>query len=288
MNKQTMQLLDLIQRTPDPDPWSEGDNIPWNQPAFSQRMLKEHLSQEHDAASRKFGHIDQHVQWIHHYALGEKSCQILDLACGPGLYANRLAKLGHQCVGIDYSPASIAYATETAHKENTGCSFFEADIRQAEYGQGYDAAMLIYGEFNVFKPSDIRLILTKMHQALKPGGILILEPHTFEAVQDWGMKSPTWYSQETGLFSEKPHLVMQEYFWDATSQAITIRYLIVDAATGNVVRYAQSLQAYTETQYQNLLEACGYENIRFYPSLTGTPDPGQKALIAVLTQKGQP
>ena len=283
-----MQLIDLTNRTSNPEPWSEGDNIPWNNPDFSKRMLKEHLSQDHDAASRKFERIDQHVQWIHYYALSGKPGKILDLGCGPGLYANRLAKLGHQCVGIDYSPASIAYATETAQKENTGCRFIEADIRQAEYGQGYDTAMLIYGEFNVFRPADIQIILTKMHQALKPGGTLILEPHTFEAVQGWGTKLPSWYSQQSGLFSENPHLVLEEYFWDSACQTTTNRYFIVDATTGNVVRYAQSVQAYSQSQYQELLETCGYENIRFYPSLIGTPDPGQKALIAVLAQKGQP
>jgi SAM-dependent methyltransferase len=283
-----MKLLDLIQRTSNPEPWSEGDNIPWNDPDFSKRMLKEHLSQDHDAASRKFERIDQHVQWIHHHALGKKPGKILDLGCGPGLYANRLAKLGHQCVGIDYSPASIAYATETALKEHNSCRFIEADIRPAEYGQGYDTAMLIYGEFNVFKLSDIRLILTKIHQALKPGGALILEPHTYEILEILGKKSPSWYSQESSVFSEKPHLVLEEYFWDSTRQTTTNRYFIVDATTGNVVRYAQSVQAYTQSQYQELLETCGYENIRFYPSLIGTPDPGQKALIAVLAQKGQP
>jgi ubiquinone/menaquinone biosynthesis C-methylase UbiE len=283
-----MKLLDLIQRTSNPEPWSEGDNIPWNDPDFSKRMLKEHLSQDHDAASRKFERIDQHIQWIHHHALGEKTGKILDLGCGPGLYANRLAKLGHQCVGIDYSPASIAYAKETAQEENNVCRFIKGDIRQVKYGDGYDAAMLIFGELNIFRPSDAQLILTKIHQALKPGGALILEPHTYEILEILGKKSPSWYSQESSVFSEKPHLVLEEYFWDSTRQTTTNRYFIVDATTGTVVRYARSLQAYTESQYQELLEACGYENIRFYPSLIGTPDPGQKALIAVLAQKGQP
>ena len=102
-----MNLIDLINRTSNPEPWSEGDNIPWNDPGFSQRMLKEHLSQDHDAASRKFERIGQHVHWIHHNALDGKPGKLLDLGCGPGLYANRLAKLGHECIGIDFSPASI-------------------------------------------------------------------------------------------------------------------------------------------------------------------------------------
>ncbi len=37
--------------------WNEGYKIPWNDPAFSERMLQEHLSQDHELASRSIGTI---------------------------------------------------------------------------------------------------------------------------------------------------------------------------------------------------------------------------------------
>ena len=43
-------LLDLIRREAAPEPWAEGEKIPWDDPGFSRRMLEEHLSQAHDAA----------------------------------------------------------------------------------------------------------------------------------------------------------------------------------------------------------------------------------------------
>lgn len=277
-----MKLIDLVNREPVPIPWREGDNIPWNDPDFSQRMLQEHLSQEHDAASRKLDLIDLHVAWIHNHVLEKKPAVILDLACGPGLYDHRLTKLGHHCHGIDYSPASINYARQIAREEGLDCSFLEADIREADYGNGYDAAMLIYGELNVFRPAHAEKILKKALQALRPGGTLILEPHTFEAVKSWGMKSNSWYSAWTGLNSPQPHLVLEEYFWDPDDRVTTNRYFIIDASSGNVIRYAQSVQAYTSQDYKALLENCGYAGIRFYPSLTGEPDHRQTALLAIL------
>jgi protein-S-isoprenylcysteine O-methyltransferase Ste14 len=51
-------ILDIVNRSPKPVPWSEGDNIPWDEPGFSDRMLAEHLSQDHDLASRKSVTID--------------------------------------------------------------------------------------------------------------------------------------------------------------------------------------------------------------------------------------
>lgn len=85
-------LHDLITRRTPPVPWEEGENIPWHEPAFSERMLFEHLNQDHDLASRRLALIDAQVDWIHRNLLHERAAQVLDLACGPGLYLNRLAR----------------------------------------------------------------------------------------------------------------------------------------------------------------------------------------------------
>ncbi len=66
-----MELIDIVRRQSAPRPWAEGEKIPWNDPDFSRRMLKEHLSQAHDAASRRFEIIDEHVEWIHNQVLIE-------------------------------------------------------------------------------------------------------------------------------------------------------------------------------------------------------------------------
>jgi len=278
-------LLDIVYRSSNPIPWSEGDNIPWNDPGFSARMLDEHLSQAHDAASRRTEKIERHIAWIHAEALGGKTGKLLDLGCGPGLYASRLARLGHQVTGVDYSPASIHYAQELALEENLACDFIHADIREAEYGHAYQAAMLIFGELNVFRPMDIRSILRKIHTALEPGGLLILEPHTYEAVLALGRDKSSWYAEAGGLFSDRPHLVLEEHFWEAQHQVATIRYFVIDASSGNVIRYAQSMQAYTPEAYRKLLAETGFSEIRFYPSLTGSPDPEQGSLMAITALK---
>ena len=90
-----MKLTDLIDRALPATPWEEGDNIPWNDPTFSERMLTEHLQQNSDAASRRFEKIDAQVRWIHDVLLAEQRTRVLDLACGSGLYTSRLARLGH-------------------------------------------------------------------------------------------------------------------------------------------------------------------------------------------------
>ncbi|MCB0116237.1 MAG: class I SAM-dependent methyltransferase, partial [Caldilineaceae bacterium] len=161
-----MNIFDLIQRQAIPEPWAEGEKIPWNDPAFSERMLREHLSQAHDLASRRTERIERHVDWIHSALLGGEASAILDLGCGPGLYATRFAARGHRVTGIDYGPASVRYARLQAAESGLPCEIIESDIRKADYGvDRFDLAMLIFGEFNVFHPDDARAILRKAHTA---------------------------------------------------------------------------------------------------------------------------
>jgi 2-polyprenyl-3-methyl-5-hydroxy-6-metoxy-1,4-benzoquinol methylase len=204
-----LSLLDIVQRAP-ARPWAEGDNIPWHDPDFSERMLQEHLTQAHDRASRRLNTIELHVQWIHNHLLHAQPSTILDLGCGPGLYSHRLAALGHHCTGIDYSPASIRHAQEQALHAQLRCDFRLADIRAADYPKNCDLVMLIFGEWNIFTPAGAHQILSKAAAALAPGAILLLEPHPFATIQAMGQAGTTWFSSTAGLFGGTPHLVLME------------------------------------------------------------------------------
>lgn len=277
-----LRLSDLVGLPPS-SPWSDGDNIPWSEPAFSERMLLEHLSQSHDAASRRFATIDAQVDWIHDHVLEGRATSVLDLACGPGLYAARLARLGHRCLGIDYSPASIAYARQQAVAEALRCDYRCEDMRAADFGAGFGLVMLIFGEFNVFRASDAKSILTKAKAALADDGVLLLEPHTFDAVRAMAARPRHWYAAEQGLFSGDPHLLLQEQHWDAPARATTRRYALVDVATCAVRIHGQTFQAYEDADYRALLRESGFASVEFHPSLTGVgedADPGLFVIVA--------
>lgn len=283
-----MKLLDSIRRQRVPKPWAEGEKIPWNDPEFSRRMLNEHLSQEHDAASRRFEIINEHVEWIHDHVLKGKPTRVLDLGCGPGLYTNRLARLGHHCVGIDFSPASIAYAREQAEEARLECTYLRQDIRTADYGNGYGLVMLIFGEFNVFRPREARNLLKKACRSLAPRDLLLLEPHTFKAVVRMGKEPSSWYSAEKGLFSAKPHLCLRENCWDAEARVAIERYYVIDAGTSEAVCHSSSTQAYTDEEYRSLLTDSGFGEVVFYPELGGSGSAGNPEgdLLAILSRKG--
>jgi len=284
-----MNLEDIVRRQLPPAPWAEGENIPWDDSAFSKRMLKEHLTQSHDLASRRFETIDRQAKWIHEEVLARSPTRILELACGPGLYTGRLAKLGHECVGIDYAPAPIRYAEEAARREGLSCTYRLEDVREATYGDGYGLVMMIFGQFNVFRRDDAGRILAKAFAALLPGGRLLLEPQRFETVEKSGKAGRRWHSCGAGggLFSSRPHLCLTESFWDPQTRATTQRYFIVDSETGAVTRHAMTTEAYTHEQFRDALTQAGLRDVCFFPSLVGVEveDESQSANLAIVARK---
>ena len=250
-------LLDIVRRGRDePAP----EKIPWDDPEFSERMLREHVSQAHDLASRRSATIDQQVAWID--GLLEPGSRLLDLGCGPGLYTQRLARLGHSCVGIDFSPASIRYAVEQTAGEGLEIEYRLEDVRAAEYGGPYELVMMLFGEFNVFSEDDARAIAGKARRALAPGGRLVLEHQTLAAVRSEGQQGPRWYSVESGLFSEAPHLVLEEHRWDAGTKTRRAVYFVIDAETSEVSRYGETMRGYDDGELSALLTECGLEDVR--------------------------
>lgn len=255
-----MKLYDMISRQIPPQPWNHGGKIPWDDPAFSQRMLENHLSQEHDWASRRFDVIDRQVQWLASQL--PASARILDLGCGPGFYTYRLAQLGHQCVGVDFSPASIAYAKQQAQQAQLAIEYLLSDVRSLKVSGQFDLIMMTFGELNVFPQTDAEHILHNAAKLLKPGGILLLETHTLEEVQRQGQQPPSWQSYETGLFLSTPHICLQEHFWSSETATATTCFWIIEADHADVCTYQSSMKGYTDAQYRELVSQAGLSSVQ--------------------------
>jgi SAM-dependent methyltransferase len=270
-------LNTIINQTVDEEKlWDCVYKIPWADPDFSRRMLAEHLSQEHDLASRKQDMIRTQVYWIHEHICNNTSAKLLDIGCGPGLYIEQFTALDYDCCGIDFSPASIEYAKSQLYDK---ANLIEGDIRSVDFGGGFDLAMMIYGEFNVFSPDECKKILKKTFEALSPGGKLLLEAHTFEAVERIGRAPNSWYKSGSGLlglFSDEPHICLTENHWFNRQQTALQQFHILNSTRGTVTTYRSTTKAWTNDQYIDLLKKAGFTNVIIRPDW---PVQGQDFLL---------
>ena len=255
------ELVAILNQAPSEDDlWQGQSKIPWHEPGFSARMLAEHLTQAHDMASRRLEAIAGQAQWILSLLDAKEPSSLLDLGCGPGLYAPHLVAPGHRYLGIDLGPASIAHARE--HFAAPGRAGFRlGDVRSAplvEPGCGpHDLAMMLYGEINVFSPQDCAAILARVLQALKPGGLLLLELQPAESVRALAQVR-AWSAAESGLFSDRPHLWLTQGHWFEESRTALQRFHILDPAGGEAREYRSTTRAWDQAEFTAMLGEAGF------------------------------
>ncbi|EYF06353.1 class I SAM-dependent methyltransferase [Chondromyces apiculatus] len=105
----------------------------------------------------------------------ERGAVILDLACGPGQHAVELASRGYSVVGYDLSLAMLALASEEAQERGQKLNFLQGDMREMAFEETFDAVYCWATSFGYFDEEKNADILTRIHRALRSGGMLLLD-----------------------------------------------------------------------------------------------------------------
>lgn len=274
------QLIELQQK---PIPFTPGEPLFWDDPHISTQMLAAHLSSDIDAASRRFETIDRSVKWLIE-TLGLKAgASILDLGCGPGLYASRFARAGLKVTGMDYSRRSIDYATNYAAKNNLNIIYRYQNYLELNDENQYDVALLIYGDFCPLNPEQRATLLKNIHRALKPDGKFVLDVSTRECRNKHSSKNG-WQVLGNGFWKPGPHLLLEEGY-DYPEQSIWLDQYVTIEADGKISVYRNWFQDYTpETITDELLQG-GFSVESFWGDLTGQPYTPENEWIGLVTYK---
>src|SRR5579864_8090421 len=131
---------------PWPAPFDSSAELDWGNPEYARRLLREHLDQSHDGASRRRTVIAGQVRRLRRL-LPAAPARILDAGCGPGLYAVPLAAMGYDVTGIDVSAAALRHARGLARSAHLlgRARFVRGDLRDvALTAERFDAALLVY------------------------------------------------------------------------------------------------------------------------------------------------
>ena len=265
-------LWKLYNRPERPLPWRNGGNLPWNEPEFSERMLREHLDQAHGAASRTEAELAAQLDWFVHKLALKPGSTLYDMTCGPGLYAVPLAQRGCHVTGVDFSPASIRYARELASQQGVTdrCHFVEQDIRETNYaGAQFDAALFLYGQLAVFPREEAQILLNNTADALGENGRLVIEMLNQERVDK--ENSNWWYTDDTGLWGDTPFLHFGERFWNDAEKRSTERFHILHLETGQLDEIVLSDQTYAIDEMTAMLKAAGFSTVSVYKAWDEVP-----------------
>src|SRR5580704_13007961 len=102
--------------------------------------------------------------------------RLIDLGCGTGLDAVRMAHLGHRVMATDWSPQMVERTRYRAAREHVAdevraCAVGAHELRRLGGDQAFDGAYSNFGALNCVP--ELTVVAQECARLLKPGGALV-------------------------------------------------------------------------------------------------------------------
>jgi len=265
-----------------PNLYDPGTGNFWDDEHISKGLLEAHLNPDWDAATRNHNFVDRSVKWIASIAPPKKYKYLLDLGCGPGIYAERFQKIGYSVTGIDFSKRSIEYARKQSQAGNSNINYIYQNYLTMDYVDQFELVTLIYCDYAPLSISDRLILLKKVYQALKPGGKFIFDVFTPKMRRT---ESRTWsYHPEGGFWSEKAHLCLESvYQYDDDDKTELTQTIVI--TEDNVHCYNIWDHYFSKEKLKSEIKPIGFKSIEFFGDVAGKEysETGE-TICAVLTK----
>ena len=255
----------------------------WNDPHISAQMLKFHLDEDAEPASRRREFIERSLVWLMGRFQVGPGMRIADFGCGPGLYTTPLAKQGAEVVGIDFSQRSISHAQQQAQANGLTIDYRQLNYLDFSCDRKFDLISLIYCDFCPLSPYQRRQLLGIMHSHLADGGQLLLDVCSLAAYQQRQESNCCEHQLMGGFWSAADYYGLMHTFKYEAEQLVLDKYTIVEES--------RSFEVYNWLQYfsresieAELLEN-GFAVSEIYADVAGTEYRDDAPEIAVIARK---
>ncbi|WP_319560168.1 class I SAM-dependent methyltransferase [Marispirochaeta sp.] len=266
--KLDLSLLHRLEKKP--GLYDPGDFIFWTDPYISSHVLEAHLDPLSDDASRRAETIEKTLRFISDRYPPETHPRLLDLGCGPGLYASQFHDAGYHVTGIDFSPVSIRYAKENARKSRREITYLNIDYREWKAEEdSCEIIVMIFGDFCVLDPGSRKKLLANIRRALSPGGVFL-----FDVFTEMYLPYPderAWYTMlRDGFWHSGKNLVLEIKHRYPEKSVHLNRYLII--TEDGTVRSCNLWHRWFErAEIREYLQQEGFTVEAMWADLAGTP-----------------
>jgi len=201
--------------------------------------------------------------------------KILDLACGFGRHANRLAALGYSVTGIDQSADFLDIARKHASEMGVDVNYLQADMRRIEIVKEFDSVIMMFTTFGYFSDDDNFRVLKNIARALKPGGTLGFDIPNRDVTLKTLLPAIV-VEKNSDLMINRNSFDMMSGRWH--NQRIVVR---------NGVRKDKpfSIRLYNPTEIRELVKKAGMEVLHLYGDWSGQQLSTESRGVVVLAQK---
>jgi SAM-dependent methyltransferase len=244
-------------------------DVLWTSPDISEMMLRYHLDGDVDLASRRTEFIEASLAWLRKAFDLREGRRVIDLGCGPGLYANRLARTGAAVTGVDISPRSIGHAREAAQRDGVAVDYRLGDYLEMDIEPGYDLALMIMCDYCALSPEQRARLLQRVHDLLAPGGAFLFDVYSLAYFETWEEMSAYGPDLMEGFWSAQPYFGFQNTFRYEKERVVLEKYLIVER--DRQTEYFNWFQHYDLEALTAEVEAAGLVVDTVYGDVAGEP-----------------
>lgn len=180
---------------------------------------------------------------------------VLDLACGHGRIANRLAARGAQVTGLDATPSFLEHAKTQARVQDVKVEFVHGDMRSLPFeDQRFDRVVSWFTSFGYFDDEENRQVLAEAHRVLRPRGRLLIENNNLaELLPRW---LPAVVNERDGNLA-----IDRQRFDPASARALTERTIVRD---GHTRQFSFSVRMFIAAELRDWLLAASFSSVEFF------------------------